>query len=248
MQDNTKPAQNTSQLAVRKAVRKFGRNPAMTTTSFIPMTPNPAPFQGFLTVAETVRVRAGGAPGDNAGGFGARKIIVQGLNQNWDEAEEEITLAGAAASASTTTTFIRLHRAFVSESGTYSDSATGANNADISIETTSGALLLIIVTSQGQTEHLVYTIPRGYKGYIVSMKVSATTTSSYRLFQRENAEKTSAPFGPKRLVEATSTFLTESNRIFSSYYEVPERTDVWLEGTAAGGSAVGYGTFEIYLV
>ncbi len=96
---------------------KFGTNESVGTT-FAHIWPLGGIYN-WPSVATTVRVASGGSSNDAALGSGARTIVVDGLDENFDIATEEITLAGSSASVSTTTTFIRVHRAFVTEVGSY---------------------------------------------------------------------------------------------------------------------------------
>ena len=93
------------------AVHKFGGNADIAASSTEDIV-----FGGtinWLTAATTVRVKSGGNAADDDGGNGAQTIRVEGLDENFAEAQEDITLAGADASDVTTITFIRVYRAYV---------------------------------------------------------------------------------------------------------------------------------------
>jgi len=147
----------------------------------------------FPTTAETVRVKAGGNAADTAAGLGARTIIVEGLDENWEEASETITLAGASQSAATTTTFYRINNVYTDTVGTYA----GVNTGDIIIEnTTAGEELAYIGAGIGNALQCVYTVPAGMTLYITGIKLSVGQGNSadVRLFHIENVDDFSAPF------------------------------------------------------
>ena len=220
--------------------RKFGANPSLSTTE------QDIWFNGGLypwpIAAETVRVKAGGDVNDTNGGTGAQTIRVIGLDENWAEATEDITLDGASASSATTTTFIRILRAYVLTCGTYSATNTG----DISIENTSTLNVISnIQAGFGQTQLSMYTIPAGYRGYLerLFVNVSGNKPSSMFFWQRQNADDVTTPFTSKRILRPVYELQGPVEYKLNSLGPFPEKTDLWLSGvTVAGASSadVGY--------
>ena len=179
---------------------KFGTNPGVPNGSWeIISSISAAGYGIFLAAATTVRVKAGGNAADAVAGTGARKIIVQGIDDSLNEVTEEIDLAGASASSSTTTNFWRVHRAWVSEAG-----SGGFNAAIITVEITAGTQdLLQIDAGAGQTLHAVFSSPTGYDMYLLSaiMTVDSTRSSDFRIFKREQFDDVSAPIESYRIQE-----------------------------------------------
>jgi len=221
-------------------VNKFGANDAFTTEEDVWINGGTYPWP---TAAETVRVKAGGNAADTAAGAGARKVMVQGLDENWADTTEEITLAGASASSATTTTFIRVYRAWVTDSGTY----TGANTGAVVIENTSSAQVLAnIAAGKGQSQLSMFTIPAGKVGtlYGGTANVASAKPADMFFWQRQNADTVAAPFTGKRLVfpiyqlEGTVHIPLEL-----AGTQFPAKTDVWCSGiavSAATGLSVHY--------
>lgn len=185
-------------------IHKFGRNVAVGTT-FVPVafgglynTPQPA-------AATTLRVKAGNA-NDTAAGTGAREITLLGLDETATEVSEAVATAGASASAATTTTFMRTPRAFVSASGTYATALAGSHAADIVIENGAGGTDWLTIDStsfpKGQTEIAVYSVPTGFKAYVLSALVvtDVTKTTDVLLFKRESILDAAAPYSAMRLL------------------------------------------------
>jgi len=218
-------------------VRKFGRNGAVGATTE-DIWASGGPYTGFLQTALAVRVKAGGNAADTAAGAGAQEITISGLDENFEPASETVATLGALVSLPTTTTFIRVNRAFVSEAGTY-----GVNNTGIvTLETTGAAIVALISAGVGQTQMAIYTIPSGQTGYLARFDVinEATSTKSVnvQLWRRERADDVTTPFGPKRLVQAHDTLVGEKMPdLYQCMPSFPEKTDVWVSAIRTGGGA-----------
>ena len=70
----------------------------------------------WRTTAVAMKISSSDAK-DTAAGVGARTVTIQGLDANFAEVEETVTMAGQTASTATTQTFLRVHRAFVVTNG-----------------------------------------------------------------------------------------------------------------------------------
>jgi len=204
-------------------VHKFGNNPAVSNSGDDIWQDGGA--YNWLTTAIALRVKAGGDANDDSAGTGARTITIEGLDENWDLASESLTLAGASASAATTTTFIRINRAFVVTCGTY----TSANTANIHIETTAGVDVADIAAGEGQTQIGLYSIPRGYKAYLTRLEVEVDSAKSctITLYKREQADVVTAPFGSKRIISRFSGVLGIQTLKYDAYKVVDEKSDIW---------------------
>lgn len=178
-------------------VHKFGR--ATVGTTFTPVALGGIYRTPQVGAATTLRVKAGNA-NDDAAGTGARSVTLIGLDATGAEATEEIPTAGISAGASSSTSFIRLYRAYVSKSGTYATQAAGSHAADIFIENSAGtedwAKIELNSFPKGQTEIGVYSVPLGYTAYIRSGFVHSDTSKPTHviLFSRENILETAAPY------------------------------------------------------
>lgn len=227
-------------------VRKFGANLAVGTSAETIWTAGGA-YTGFLTAADTVRVAAGGNAADTAAGANARKVVVSGLDSNWNAATEEVTLAGASASSSTTTQFIRVNRAYVSEVGTY-----GASNAGIiTVETTSGTVVAEIAAGIAQTEMCIYTVPDGYVGFVTRVAASSETSKPINVtgHVRTNADNTVTNIQPDRTVFRRLSIEAEFSEEFTAPDQLPARADFWVDAVKTGaGTASVYAEIDINLV
>lgn len=221
--------------------QKFGRNPSVAAATVEDIWTAGGAYTGFLTAASAVRIKAGGDANDTSGGTGAQTVTIEGLDENWAEASETVTLAGASASAPTTTTFIRVSRAYVATSGTYGE----ANAAAVDIETTGGTLMARIGYENGiglgQTQMMVFTVPAGYTLYFRQLAVSADASKSTEIYlwQRRNADDVTTPFSSRRLINAKEVGGGTTVIRFATYGVFPAKTDLWASALGpSGGGAV----------
>ena len=228
-----------------QVIQKFGYNPDLDTAVEEDIWSSGG-FKTWPTAALAVRAAAGGNANDTADGSHARKVVVQGLDENFEQAQEEITLAGSSASAATTTTFIRVFRAWVSAVGTYNNS----NAAAIVIETTGSTELARILTGEGQTQYGGYTIPAGWTGHLTRAGATVDSTKTCDLYGwfRLNADVTSGDMGAKRMWGYRPAVSGVVAAAFASYPTFPEKTDIWFSGVAAANNTAVQVDFDIVLV
>ena len=229
-------------IANKIAVHKFGKNPAVTTT-----------WQdvwgvggnyNFLTTASTLEV-IGLDTNDTAAGTGAREVTIIGLDENWAEATEAVATAGTSASSATTTTFIRVNRAYVSSVGTYG----GTNFNNITIRVSSAGADLAVINGEettgtssfgaAQTELSVYTVPAGKTAYLtrVEANVDGSKVANVHFYKRESADDTTTPFIPRRIVWEADSVGGYLTTVFDSYIQFPEKTDLWFRAQMGTGTA-----------
>jgi len=167
---------------------------------------------------------------DTAAGTGARTVIVQGLDANYNEVTEIVTLNGQTA-VTMTVSLLRVNYAYVATAGS-SNSAEG----DIYIGTgtvTTGVpatVYDIIKLDYNNTTTGSYTIPAGYTGYVSQGLFSSgqevgSTEIQGRLLTRgvNNIRMTAA---------ITTLNNGVANYVFEYPLAVPEKTTI--EATAIG--------------
>lgn len=95
-------------------------------------------------------------------------VTVQGLDENYEFAEEDITITGADQVGSQL--FTRVNRAFISDTG-------AINEADIDIEAggAGGTTVARITEGYGQTLMAVYTVPAGKTAYLIHMTCTGSS-------------------------------------------------------------------------
>lgn len=185
-------------------VHKFGRNSAVSTT-VVPLALGAIYNTPQVGSASTLRVKAGNA-NDTAAGSGAREITLEGLDETGAMVTEAVATAGASASSTTSATFIRLFRAYVSASGTYATVSTGSHDSDIVIENGAGGTDWATISStdlkRAQTEIGAYSVPLGNTAHLYNFNINVDSTkqSTILIMVRKNILETSAPFAALRIL------------------------------------------------
>ena len=225
-------------------IHKFGRNPN------VGGAPETIWMQGgiysYLTSPSTVYVTSDAAA-DAAAGTGARSVTVQGLDVNYQEVEETLTVGGSVS----TVEFLRVFRAFVVASG-----SEGTNVGDVRITTGaggSGTVLADIGTigtgttyGLGQSQLALYTIPAHCTGYLTTWNVgigaynSTATVSLYTRVFDTGYES----FRSRDIMDVPGGFHT---RNYDVPIKMPARTDIEVRAIASTGSKIS-ASFDLVLV
>lgn len=219
------------QISYHKHIFKFGFNSDINGTEETIWDAGGVYSYPSSALAMTATTDAGTPANDNG-----VKVTIQGLNSDYNEVSEEITLAGAGT-ATTTQTFLRVFRAFVSGS----QEPTG--NIDI---TNTGTTYAYITLGNNQTLMAVWTVPAGYTGYILKGDVGTGTSNvnqfvTARLIQR--------PYGTVFRTAAKVT-LQNSNLPFNWEVPVPftEKTDIEARAVSSGANNQVFADFEIVYI
>jgi hypothetical protein len=228
-----------------RLIDKWGRNAAVGTGS-TPIISNTLGGDFWApTAASTVRIKAGGNAADDTAGAGARTINIQGLDENYLTINEDIVTAGASASVSTTKTFTRVYRAFVTEVGTYR----GANTAEMVIENTAGTADIITIDAhdggQGQSLHCQYSAPANTNVYLAHFfyNVDSAKLNDVHIKVTDDISIVSAPFGSTRtLLEFEGVqgniVLVPNTPILLNKPGIVTPSDIWVEGAVASATSI----------
>lgn len=236
-------------------VTKFGRNPdvaAGTTEEVWSVSVN----RTRLTTAATIEAISttdadSGAGGSNPASTGAQIITISGIDENWAEASEDITMDGTTASSATTTKFFRLNRAYVKQTGTYG----GTNEGTITIRVSSaGSTQAQLEIGKGQTEMAMYTVPTGKTAYINTLwfNADASRQVACELYRYTGIDDTSTPFvGAKRKLWGQTAVDAGIHLVHNieDLFTVEGPADIiWEVTAAAGGAAAVEAGFDLKLV
>ena len=236
-------------VAGHSIVHKFGRNPDVDTGTDPEDVWNTAGLYTWQIAAQTLSVVSGSGD-DASGGSGAQQINIQGLDENFNLANETILLTGAVPVV-TSNKYMRAFRAFVARVGTYHAANAGAITATFS---TTADTAFTIAASAGQTEMAIYTVPASKIGLLLAAHINVDTaankTAQVTLSQCPNAHDTISPFaGSARRVlnfdgvAGNILYKPESPLTFS------EKTDLWftVESVSANDTPVAV-DFELLLI
>lgn len=195
-------------------VHKFGSRDNMT-TSLVPVaTAGVYPTPTAATSLELVSDSAD----DASGGTGARTVTVIGLDSNWVEQTETVTMNGLSAAA-LSSQFTRVYRLFVATSGAYASSTGGSHAGTITLRESGGGSTWAEIGFVGgfpigQSQIAAYTVPSGKRAWVIGCHVTVETSKSaqYVFFQRPNADTVSAPYEPMRAIEVSRGVVSSDGR------------------------------------
>jgi len=159
------------------------------------------------------------------------EVTIQGLDGDYNELNETVTLAGTGT-ATTTGTFLRINRAFVSNGQAATD--------DIGIQNT-GVNYAIILSEYQQTLMAVYTVPAGKRGYLVSGNVSVE--KSQPVVAKLMVRLIGGVFRAQGII---STFGVPFQRTWNLPPVFPEKTDIEIRAKAGATTSIAAG-FEVLL-
>lgn len=144
-------------------INKFGRNDDIDSGSGFEDIWAAGGVRTYLTAAETMDIVSDDAD-DISAGAGARTFYIEGLDSNYDETSETITLNGTTP-VTTSNSYLRVHRCIVKTAG-----SSMVNEGNITVDPTtsgSGARQALIAAGDGQTLIGHYTIPNNKTAYMV---------------------------------------------------------------------------------
>lgn len=219
-------------------INKFGFNDTVG-TSWEPIQVGSANFTYPTTAAVASAVST--SSNDTSAGTGARTLSIQGLDENYNQYTETISLNGQSA-VTTTGTFIRVFRARVETAGS---GAASAGNITISVG--GNTLATIDNDYDNQTLQAAYTIPARHRGYLIRMQATSTKDNKAAMvgmFAKPNG--TDTVFTVKQLIEVYRNSVVVD---FPIPLEFDEKTDLELRGLNlnSGNVSIG-GTFDLILV
>ena len=205
-------------------IHKFGYNSAVG-TSYETVWDAGGTYAFPTTATVAVITSASGATDSGV------KVTIEGLDANYVEQSEEVTL-NASGTFTTTNTYLRIHRAFNSGS---TDLA-----GDVTITVDSQTVAIVTALYQ-QTQMLVYTVPNGYTGYF--LQVDASVQKNQEIVIKFHARE---PGGVFRARGILASFGTPVERLFEIPTVLPEKTDIRIDAKAGATTEVA-GQFEIIL-
>jgi hypothetical protein len=170
---------------------------------------------------------------DTSSGTGARTVVIQGLDANYNEVTETVTLNGQTA-VTMTASLLRVNYAYVATAGSGNGSAgdiyigTGTVTAGVPATTYD-----IIKFDYNTTITGSYTIPAGYTGYVSQGLFSSGQSGGSN--QVQGRLLTRGTNNIRMTAAITSINNGVADYVFEYPLEVPEKTTI--EATAIGSSS-----------
>lgn len=228
-------------------VFKYGFNAQVGTT------PETIWLQGaaytWPAAAATLEVTSTDNAADAPAGTGALTVTLEGLDANYAEISETVTMNGQTA-VTTTNSFLRCHRMFVATAGSGLTNAGTIYAANSSGTHTSGVpndLTLVYSTigaDEGQTLQAFYTVPAGYTAYMTQVSAgSQDGTNATTMILRARTQG-----GAFRTQEKFIVFKGAFNRNHDIPLVFAEKTDIEVQGDAAASTTDVAASFDLILV
>lgn len=222
-----------NQITFHKSIYKFGYNPDINGTEETVW--SQGGIYSYPTTAAQLYVSS--SSGDDAnGGTGANSVKIIGLDADYNEVEEDITLTGQTQKI-TQTSWIRVYRMYITLAGSGGGAAGTIYlaNSGASAGVPTGTVYASILLGAGQTEMAVYTVPAGYTLYLddINFTSAVSQANSYlqvRFLQRD--------FGTNVFREQTRIVLQSNTYIFKFEYplRIPEKTDLEVRAISVGSN------------
>jgi len=131
----------------------------------------------YLTSASVLKVSSS-STADTSAGTGARTVELSGLDTNYDEISETVTLNGQTA-VNTTNEFLRINRMVVRSAGSGGQNAgviyAGTGTVTTGVPANKYATIAI---GDNQTVMALWTVPRGYTAYLLQTDITVATTQN----------------------------------------------------------------------
>ena len=233
-QDHTEPFElqvSRRMIPGHKPLFKFGLNPDINGT-LEAIWSHSIPY--VYPTAATVMKVSSTSTSDAAGDTGARTVYVAGLDANYNEINEIVTLNGQTA-VNTTNLFLRVFRAYVVTAGSAN---TAIGDLYIGVGTvTSGIPATVyakIDISDNQTNMAMWTVPANHTLYIYRGTFSAASNNA--------AQYVLGKFMIRNIggVFRNAADVTMNSNVFGYDFEiplaVPEKTDIEARAIALSGS------------
>lgn len=165
-------------------------------------------------------------------------VRVSGLDTNYAEVEEDITIGGSAG----TTQFLRVHRASLIST----THASGTNVGNITVVVNSKDVAYI-AAGYGQTLQTLYTVPANKTAYIFQIDVGVDEKEKpvhARIRVRDNTV-TNAAWQTKSFIVMESNYVSHNQTV---PIKVTQKSDIMLEGNSSAGAIEVSGGFDLVLV
>ena len=219
-----------SQIAGHETNFKFGFNPDVDDALETIWTQGG--LYSYLSATTILKVSSSSTD-DTAAGTGARTVEIFGLDGNYNEISETVTLNGQTA-VNTTNSYLRINRGVVRSAGS------GGQNAGVIYAGTGTVTAgvpankyLSIAIGDNQTLMALWTVPAGYTAFLLQTDVTVATTQNNKYC---TAKLVACPYG--EVFQVKDAFVKSESSMHQAY-TVPlvfeEKTD--LEWRAIGDSA-----------
>ncbi len=198
----------------------------------------------FIPTATVLKISSSSAD-DTSDGTGARTITIQGLDANYFEKSETITLNGQTA-VNTSNTYFRIHRMFVETAGSGQENA-GTIYAGTGTVTTGvpANKYATIPVGYNQTMMAIYTIPCDKTAYMTMFYAQPDSQASYQV-QMLTGRATDS--GVLRVRNELHAYQNQAIFNYKPYLKLTEKTDIQLRAKTGTANVEFAGGFSLIIV
>ena len=202
----------------------------------------------YLSTASTLYISSS-STADTGAGTGARTVTVSGLDNNFDQKVETVTLNGQSGVELNGSTWFRVNRIVVNTAGS------GGANAGVLYVGTEASPTGGVPTNKyatvgigdNQTLMMTYTIPRGYTAFITQKDVSASSSAGKFAILSLVARPFGGVFNVKDRVLSSQGY---SSIAYPYPLKFTEKTDIEIRAQAdsAGGTVTVSAALDIIII
>lgn len=230
------------QITMHSTVYKFGYSSVIDGTLY-PIW-NLAANRVYLTTAATMKISSSSA-NDTSSGTGARTVLLEGLNQNYEVISEVITLTGQTEVASTKA-YLRVTGITVLTMGSNGGNAgviyAGTGTVTAGVPAVVHELVPIGFNKEASG---IYTVPAGYTAYLEVGGLSCQDNGNGYVTGRLTVSNQGSPF----VTSAVTVFSTgQVNYSFPYPIAIPEKSDVEARAVSSSGTNAVTSYFGFILV
>jgi hypothetical protein len=233
------------QIALHESFCQFGINTNVATSNETVWVGSSGVY-AFPTVAAVMKISSSSTD-DDAAGTGARTVLVDGLNANYERVTEIVSLDGQTQ-VDTTNSYIRVNKMIVLTAGS---GGTSVGNIYAGTGTAVGGVPPTVVNQTGilanETESSFYTVPVGYTAFINAWTMSSgnTTADEWTRFTFR-IRPFGGVFGIKAQYHIPASGIYECMAVYP--LPVPEKSDIDVLAATSDGTASVSSQFQIVLI
>lgn len=233
------------QISWHKRLFQFGTNTAVG-TGFSTLWPGGGTLYAYPSAATVLKISSANA-NDAAAGTGARTVVVNGLDADYNEISETVILNGQTA-VNTVNSYLRFGEILVLTAGS-GGTAAGILYAGVGTVTAGvpATIYGYVTVGYNVSEQALWTVPAGYTAYITSCTwTSANTTANIAVTGSLNIR----PLGGVFTVQSTCKMLAGNSfdRHFDTAFAVPEKSDIEMRAASSTAGSSVTGEFHVIYI
>ena len=234
------------QISWHKRLFQFGTNTAVGTGFSTIWAGGSSTLYTYPSAATVLKISSGSAS-DTAAGTGARTVIVYGLDANYNEISEIVSLNGQTA-VNTVNSYIRFNEMLVLTAGS-GGTAAGILYAGVGTVTTGVPATIYgqVPLGYNSSDQAFWTVPAGYTAYITSCTwTSANTTANIAVTGSLNIRPLNGVFS----VQSTCKMLAGNSfdRHFDTAVQVLEKSDIEMRAASSTAGSSVTGEFHVIYI